>query len=327
MTALLAVTMGEPAGIGGEILLKAWLRGVPPFVALDDPDRLADLARRLDLAVPVLTVASAEEARARFDDALPVLPVRLNRPAAPGVPEPVNSGAVVASIERAVAMVTKGEAAAVVTNPISKATLYRAGFHFPGHTEYLAYLAGGHHRPVMMLATQDLRVVPVTIHIPLSAVAERLKREDIVACGRITADALRQRLGIPEPRLGVAALNPHGGEDGTLGREEIDIIAPAVAELAAAGIRAEGPLPADTLFHEGARRRFDAVLCMYHDQALIPIKTLDFAGGVNVTLGLPFVRTSPDHGTAFDIAGTGRADESSLCAAMHLAADMAPDPA
>ena len=321
----LALTMGEPAGIGGEITLAAWLRrgeGVPPFFALDDPDRLAALARRLGLAVPIREIGIAEEAAGCFADALPVLPVILAARVEPGHPSGVNAAAVVAAIERAVALVRSGQAAALVTNPIHKETLYTAGFRHPGHTEFLAELAGAG-APVMMLACPGLRVVPVTIHLSLQAAVAALTADAIIAAGRTTVAALRRDFAIPAPRLVVAGLNPHAGEGGALGREEIEIIAPAVAALAAEGIAVAGPFPADTLFHAAARQRYDAALCMYHDQALIPLKTIDFSGGVNVTLGLPFIRTSPDHGTAFDIAGTGRADPASLIAALKLAGAMA----
>ncbi|MCW2243025.1 4-hydroxythreonine-4-phosphate dehydrogenase PdxA [Azospirillum canadense] len=323
----LAVTMGEPAGIGGDIVLKAWAarvaEAVPPFVLLDDPDRLTRLAARIGLDVPVRAVSSAAEAGGVFANALPVLPQALAAPVEPGRPDPVNGAAVIASIDRAVALVRSGEAAAVVTNPIQKSALYAAGFRHPGHTEYLAHLAGLADEPVMMLAARDLRVVPVTIHVSLRDAVNQLTTAAIIHAGRVTAAGLARDFGIERPRLAVAALNPHAGEDGSMGREEIEIIAPAVAALRAEGIDAVGPRPSDTLFHAAARGGFDAALCMYHDQALIPLKTIDFDTGVNITLGLPFVRTSPDHGTALDIAGTGKAGASSLIAAMQTADQMA----
>ena len=323
----LAVTMGEPAGIGGEIVLKAWAArvedDVPPFFVLDDPSRLQSLAKAIGLAVPVRAIASPAEAPALFGTALPVLPQPLSAPVLPGRPDPANGPAVIASIDRAVDLVRRGEAGAVVTNPIQKSALYAAGFRHPGHTEYLAHLAGMTEEPVMMLAARDLRVVPVTIHVSLRDAVNQLTTEAIVHAGRVTAAGLVRDFGIAQPRLAIAALNPHAGEDGSMGREEIDIIAPAVAALRAEGIEAIGPRPSDTLFHAAARAGFDAALCMYHDQALIPLKTIDFDTGVNITLGLPFVRTSPDHGTALDIAGTGRAGASSLVAAMKTAALMA----
>jgi 4-hydroxythreonine-4-phosphate dehydrogenase len=270
----------------------------------------------------------------------------LPRPAAPGRPDPANAAAVIGSIRRAVELAMAGEAAAVVTNPIQKKVLIDAGFAHAGHTEYLGELAGPGHKPVMMLACpgrparrppssasrkqgapQDgapgLRVVPVTVHVPLAEALRLLTTERIVATARATAQALRQDFGLAAPRLAVAGVNPHAGEDGALGREDAEIVAPAVAALQAEGIDARGPLSPDTLFHEAARARYDAAICMYHDQALIPLKTLDFFGGVNITLGLPFVRTSPDHGTAPDIAGKGIANPASLMAALRLAHEMA----
>ncbi len=323
----LALTMGEPAGIGGDITLKAWtLRGdtcLPPFFVLNDPARLAALAAALGLAVPVQAVASPAEAAALFGRALPVLPVELTIPAVAGRPDPANGAAVIASIDRAVALVQAGQAAAVVTNPIQKSSLYAAGFRHPGHTEYLAHLAGMTDEPIMMLAAADLRVVPVTVHVSVRDAVDRLTAGAIIHAGRVTAAALARDFGIARPRLAVAGLNPHAGEGGAMGREEIDVIAPAIAVLRAEGIDATGPRPPDTMFHAAARRGYDAALCMYHDQALIPVKTVDFDGGVNITLGLPFVRTSPDHGTALDIAGSGAANPTSLIAALKTAERMA----
>jgi 4-hydroxythreonine-4-phosphate dehydrogenase len=322
----LALTMGEPAGIGGDITLAAWSRraeGVAPFLAIDDAGRLRTLAGRLGLTVPVREVSSAAEAVSVFPEALPVLPLALARAVEPGRPDPANAGAVQASIERAVALAQAGLVAGLVTNPIHKQVMYEGGFGFPGHTEFLASLAGLDGREVMMLVCPGLRVVPVTVHVGLAEAIRMLTREDIVAIGRTTAEALAGDFAIARPRLAVAALNPHAGEGGAMGREEIETIAPAVADLRSAGIDAFGPLPADTLFHPGARGGYDAVLCMYHDQALIPLKTIDFDRGVNVTLGLPFVRTSPDHGTAFTLAGTGKASADSLIAALTTAAQIA----
>ena len=322
----LALTMGEPAGIGGEISIQAWRRrgeGVAPFVVLDDPERLARLAAATGLDAAIEVVRTPQDATRVFATALPVLPVPVGIPVSPGHPEAAAAGAVIASIDQAFALAQNGHAAAMVTNPIHKSTLYAAGFAHPGHTEYLAEKAGLRDKPVMMLACPGLRVVPVTIHLALADALAALCTADIVHAGELTAAALTQDFAIPRPRLAVAALNPHAGEDGHLGREEIDIIRPAVEALRHRGIDAKGPAPADTLFHPDARRGFDAVLCMYHDQALIPLKTIDFTGGVNITLGLPIVRTSPDHGTAFDIAGTGRADPASLIAALNLAAEVA----
>jgi len=326
MTLPLALTMGEPAGIGGEIALKAWLRrgeGVPPFYVIDEPGRLAALARRLGWNVRVSPLAAPHDALGMFAEALPVLPVGGVPRAEPGRPDLADAPLVIGAIDAAVADARCGRAAAVVTNPINKDALYRAGFRHPGHTEYLAELAGARASAVMMLASSHLRVVPVTIHLALRQAIEQLSAAAIVHAGRVAHEALVRDFGIAAPVIAVAGLNPHAGEAGALGREDIDIIMPAIAELRAAGIDARGPLAADTMFHAAARSGYDAALCMYHDQALIPVKTLDFDGAVNVTLGLPFIRTSPDHGTAFDIAGSGVARPDSLIAALRLAAAMA----
>ena len=310
--------MGDPAGIGAEIAVKAWRalhQTGPRFVLLDDPARIAAMG------VPVQIVADADEAGRAFATTLPVLPVPLATPAVPGTPDPANAPAVIASIERAVHLVQAGAARAVVTNPIAKHVLYAAGFRHPGHTEFLAALTGAPH-PVMMLANRHLRVVPVTVHLGLRAALDRLDTALIVAQGRIVAASLT-RFGIGSPRLAMAGLNPHAGEGGSMGTEESTIIGPAIDALRADGIAVTGPWPPDTMFTPEARAQYDAALCMYHDQALIPLKTLDMASGVNVTLGLPIVRTSPDHGTAFDIAGQGRADPSSLIAALTMAHELA----
>ena len=313
----LALTMGEPAGIGAEIAAGAWrlLReGGPRFVLIDD-------ARR-DFGVPVRQVDGPEEAAAAFATALPVMHRPLSATPVPGRPDVANAPHVIAAIEEAVALARAGRVGAVVTNPIQKSALAAAGFPHPGHTEFLGVLAGTGVPPVMMLACPGLRVVPVTVHEPLARAIARLRPADIVATSRIVAAALRAQFGIARPRLAVAGLNPHAGEDGTMGREDIEVVAPAVATLRAEGIDARGPLPPDTMFTALARPTYDAAICLYHDQALIPIKTLDMAGGVNVTLGLSILRTSPDHGTALDIAGKGRADPSSLVAALRLAAEL-----
>ena len=326
MTAPLVLSCGEPAGIGGEITLQAWMRrrdaALPPFCVVDDPMRLERIAAMLGWAVPVAKIAAPAEAVTVFGRALPVLPVAFPAPVVPGRPDAANAKTVIAAIETGVRLVAQGASAALVTNPIQKETLYQAGFAHPGHTEFLGALAGGA-RPVMMLACEGLKVVPVTVHVALAAALKALSTAEIVAVGRIAADALRRDFGLDRPRLAVAGLNPHAGEHGTMGREEIDMIAPAIAALRAGGIDATGPYSPDTMFHEAARRRYDAALCMYHDQALIPLKTIDFDRGVNITLGLPFVRTSPDHGTACDIAGRGIANPESLIAALKLAAAMA----
>lgn len=323
----LAVTMGEPAGVGGELLLALWARrredDLPPLVALDDPDRLSALARRLEIEAPVRVVSGPEEAVEVFPSALPVVPVPLAVPVVLGKPDPANGPAVIKAIDLAVELVLAGRAGAVVTNPIQKSSLHAAGFRHPGHTEYLAHLTGIEGEPVMMLEGGGLRVVLSTIHIAIKDVPDRLTTEAIIHVGRVAAAALKRDFGIPAPRLAVAALNPHAGEGGAMGREEIEIIVPAIERLKSEGIEAFGPSPADTLFHAKARERYDAVICQYHDQGLIPLKTLDFESGVNITLGLPIVRTSPDHGTALDLAGTGRADPSALRAAIRAAERMA----
>ncbi len=323
----LALTLGEPAGIGPDITLAVWKRrnalALPPFYVAGDPDFLKDRARTLGLNVPVKRV-TPQEAADVFARALPVVPLDLDVTASAGQPDETSAPAAIGSIRRAVADVMAGQASAVVTNPINKHVLYGAGFEDPGHTEYLARLAGeltGRRvMPVMLLWSPELAVVPVTIHVALKNVFGLLTRELIVETGRIVAREFATRFGIAKPRLAVAGLNPHAGEAGSLGREDIEIVAPAITQLCADGIDTRGPLPADTMFHAAARASYDVALCMYHDQALIPIKTLAFDHGVNVTLGLPFVRTSPDHGTAFDLAGSGRADPSSLLAAVKLAA-------
>lgn len=328
----LALTMGDPAGIGPDITLEAWknrqVRALPPFVMFACPDLMADRAVALGVEAPVVAVESVEEACARFSDALPVIPVELDVPATPGLPDPANGGAVITSIEKAVVAVDEDRAAAVVTNPIAKSVLYAAGFKHPGHTEYLAALAEQRHperkyTPVMLLASEEIRVVPLTIHIPLAQVPAAITGSLIESTVRIVDEGLRGSFGIDRPRIAVAGLNPHAGEEGSIGREEVDIIAPALARLRSKGFDVTGPHPADTMFHEEARKRYDAAIAMYHDQALIPIKTLNFDSGVNVTLGLPFVRTSPDHGTAFEIAGKGLASAESLIQSLRLAAAMA----
>lgn len=318
--------MGEPAGIGGEIALLAWQRRdeapLPPFFLLDDPARLERLAAGLGWEIPLAVIAAPAEAAAVFPRALPVLPLTLPGRPRPGQPDSANAPAVLQAIERAVAFCRSGEAGAMVTNPIHKAALYAAGFRHPGHTEYLAALCGDV-MPVMMLASERLRVVPVTIHVSLRHAIASLTTDLIVRTARIAAADLQQKFGIRQPRLAIAGLNPHAGESGAMGGEDAELVAPAVAQLQADGIDARGPLPPDTLFHDAARARYDAAICMYHDQALIPIKTLDFHTAVNVTLGLPVIRTSPDHGTAFDIAGKGIARPDSLIAAIRMAAEMA----
>lgn len=328
----LALTMGDPAGIGPEITLKAWAARrddrFAPFCFYGSAATLRDRAQQLRLDVPVAVISDPAQAQSTFATALPVIDIPLGTAAVAGQPDSANGPAIVEAIWRAVVDVRNGLVGAVVTNPIAKSVLYKAGFTYPGHTEYLAALAGDHwqggpYQPVMMLACADLKVVPLTIHIPLAAVQQRITRDLIASTVRITADALRHDFGIAAPRIAVAGLNPHAGEDGSIGTEERDVIAPVLAELAQEGIALSGPLPADTMFHAAARATYDAAICMYHDQALIPIKTLAFDEGVNVTLGLPFVRTSPDHGTAFGIADQGTASPRSLIEALKLASAMA----
>ncbi len=318
--------MGDPAGIGGELTLQAWhaLRAGPfPFITLDDPERLGRLATRMKLDVPITVIGQPREAHARFQHALPVLPVKLAEPCQPGRPLKANAACIVRAIELATSLAQTGLVGGIITNPINKAALYDAGFAYPGHTEFLADLTGVAGREVMMLACPKLRVVLVTIHIPLRQALDTLTPEMIVATARTTAAAMRRDFGLPKPRLAIAGLNPHAGEKGTLGDEEARIIIPAIDILRAEGYDVSGPWPPDTMFTRLAREQYDVAVCMYHDQGLIPVKTLDMDHGVNVTLGLPIIRTSPDHGTAYDIAGQGIADPSSLIAAIELAGGLA----
>ena len=325
MSGPLALTLGDPAGVGPEITAKAWLalkdQG-PVFVAIGDGDLLAAQG------VPISRVDSLAEGARSFRDSLPVLDLPLAAPVQPGRPSSAHAPMIIRWIETATALALSGEASGVVTAPIAKAPLYEAGFKFPGHTEFLADLTAhapmaGERGPVMMLASGDLRTVLVTIHEPYAKAPSLLTTGRIVHTALVTAEALTRDFGVERPRLAVAGLNPHAGESGQIGREEVDIIAPAVAALRQRGIDAFGPRPADTLFHPEARRTYDAAVCMYHDQALIPVKMLDFWGGVNVTLGLPIVRVSPDHGTGFDVAGKGVARADSLIAALRTAAGIA----
>jgi len=325
----LALSLGDPAGIGPEITAKAWavLRETgPAFVVIGDAELLASASRAGGASIR--RIGAARDAAAVFPDAIPILDFPLASGVVSGQPSSAHAASVIRWIETGAGLALSGAVSGLVTAPIAKAPLYEAGFKFPGHTEFLAELTNaarydGARGPVMMLVAGDLRVALVTIHEPLARVASLLTIEKIVSAGVCTADALRRDFGIAKPRLAVAGLNPHAGESGSLGREEVEIVAPAVEALRAQGIDATGPSPADTLFHPEARAAYDAVLCMYHDQALIPVKMLDFWGGVNVTLGLPIVRTSPDHGTGFDIAGRGHARPDSLIAAIRLAAEIA----
>jgi 4-hydroxythreonine-4-phosphate dehydrogenase len=342
----LCLTQGDPSGIGPDIALALYAAiragAAPadgfsaPFFILGDPDFLARRAALLGLDIALIETAP-EEAWQTFAAGLPVVPLQAKVSGAPGQPDAADAPATVEAIASAVELVRQGRASAVVTNPVSKAVLYQAGFPHPGHTEFLGELArekfgggksgdeksGDFCRPVMMIWSRELAVVPATIHVPLARVPTLLNTDDLVEIGAIVYRALRRDFGLSAPRLVFAGLNPHAGENGALGREDIDIVAPAVARLAARGFAAAGPFSADTLFHAEARKTYDAAICMYHDQALIPVKTLAFDRGVNVTLGLPFIRTSPDHGTAYDLAGTGRARTTSLAEALALAARMA----
>ncbi len=313
-----AVSCGDPAGIGPELAIKArrTLGHDLPFVWIGDPQHLPLGAAWQAITQPVQA----------FDvgaDVLPVLRLPFPRPAPKGAPDPANAAAIITAIKMGVDLVQSGAASALCTLPINKKALRDgAGFAFPGHTEYLSHLAGGA-QAVMMLAAPELRVVPVTIHIALDAVPAALTTDLLTSTLRITHAALRHDFGIAAPRLAVAGLNPHAGEGGAMGGQEIALIAPVLDALRSEGMQIAGPLPADTMFHARARAGYDAAICMYHDQALIPIKTVNFDGGVNVTLGLPFVRTSPDHGTAYDIAGRDIAHADSFIAALRMARDMA----
>ncbi|WP_441242159.1 4-hydroxythreonine-4-phosphate dehydrogenase PdxA [Tardiphaga sp. 768_D3_N2_1] len=329
MTKPLALTLGEPAGIGPDIAIAAWLRrhelDLPPFYLLGDRNFMAERARTLGLDITLADATPASAAQT-FPDALPVVSIGQTVTAPPRRPDASSAPAAVASIRQAVADVEAGHASAVVTNPIAKSVLYRAGFTHPGHTEFLAELAAHDGKvplPVMLLWSPELAVVPVTIHVSLRDAIAQLSGPLITATARIVVNDMKTRFGIKRPRLAIAGLNPHAGEDGSMGDEEQAFIMHAVTVLQNEGIDARGPLSSDTMFHPAARATYDCAICMYHDQALIPIKTIAFDEGVNVTLGLPFIRTSPDHGTAFNIAGTGKANPSSLIAALKLAARMA----
>ena len=317
----LALTLGEPAGIGPDLTLALWRerekRKLPPFFIAGDATFLARRAQQLSLDVTIESCVPSEAASV-FVGALPVVETGALATASPGKPDASSANAARTAIDLAVSHTQRGEAGAVVTNPIAKHVMQAGGFPFPGHTEYLAHLAGTP-RVAMLIWSEELAVIPITIHMPLRDVPEALSTGLIVESARIAARDYREKFGVKNPRLAVCGLNPHAGEEGTIGREDIEIIAPAIRALRDEGIEASGPHPADSLFHEHARKYYDVALGMYHDQVLAPVKTLAFDRAVNVTLGLPFVRTSPDHGTAFDLAGTGRADPSSLEAAIKLA--------
>ncbi|WP_273754367.1 4-hydroxythreonine-4-phosphate dehydrogenase PdxA [Bartonella sp. MM73XJBT.G] len=329
MTALV-VSGGDPAGIGPEIALKAWdlriTRHVPAFVLIADPDVIRSRARFLQMNVEVESVLNTNPVK-NFQNALPIIPLKNKQSHQLGFSSANNAAGIIESIERAVQLIQSGHASALVTCPIAKKNLYDAGFQFPGHTEFLADLAHKafhkSYHPVMMLAGPRLKTVPITVHTPLKDVPSQLTRHLIIQTAFITECDLKTRFKITLPRLAIAGLNPHAGEEGTMGKEEFEIITPALEYLKKKGLNITGPLPADTMFHECARKTYDVALCMYHDQALIPIKTLDFDTTVNVTLGLPFIRTSPDHGTAFDIADKGIASPESFIAALKLANQLA----
>lgn len=325
----LALTLGDPAGIGPEIVVKAWQavrRSGPAFMVVGDFESLASASR--DGAAILRRVAGPDAAGEVFADSLPVLDLPLQTSVIAGQPNANAAPAIVRWIETAAGLALSGDVSGLVTAPIAKASLYAGGFDFPGHTEFLAELTAkrsytGVRGPVMMLTAGDLRTALVTIHTPLADVVSSLSIERIVVTGVVTAEALRNDFGITRPRLAMAAVNPHAGEGGALGREEIDMLIPAARSLRDLGVDCQDPRSSDSLFHAEARAGYDAVICMYHDQALTPVKMLDFWGGVNITLGLPIVRTSPDHGTGFDIAGRGRARPDSLIAALRAAAGIA----
>jgi len=325
----LALSLGDPAGVGPEIVAKAWAalrESGPAFVVIGDAELLASATRAGGAGIR--RVGAPSEAALAFGASIPVIDAPLASPVVSGQPSAAHAPQIIRWIETGVGLALSRQVGGLVTAPIAKAPLYEAGFKFPGHTEFLAELTltaaqDGVRGPVMMLVAGDLRVALVTIHEPLAKVAGLLSVEKIVNAGLCTAQALKRDFGIARPRLAVAGLNPHAGESGSIGREDVEVIAPAVAAMRAQGVDVRGPLAADTLFHDEARATYDAALCMYHDQALIPVKMLDFWGGVNVTLGLPIVRTSPDHGTGFDIAGRGQARPDSLIAAIRLAAEIA----
>ena len=317
--------MGEPAGVGGEITLDAWMKRnhhSVPFFLIDNPARLRKLAKVIGIDCPIEEIGRAVDCRNIFHRALPVLPLTKSIASEPGKPHPANCPAIIESIDKAIDIVKSGAAAAMVTNPINKETLYATGFKYLGHTEYLAEKAGSGNS-VMMIVSEHLRVVPVTTHLSLKNAIDCLNVESILYCARTSHAALQDYFNILDPRLIISGLNPHAGEGGHLGTQEINIIKPAVIQLRNEGITVTGPVSADTMFHQTARSKYDAAICMYHDQALIPAKTLAFDAGVNVTLGLSIIRTSPDHGTALDLAGTGQASANSLVSAINLAGEMA----
>ncbi|WP_395624208.1 4-hydroxythreonine-4-phosphate dehydrogenase PdxA [Sphingomonas daechungensis] len=316
----IAISLGDPAGIGPEVVAKCWdgraVNNLPPFAAIGDPRAIAHVWDG-----PIELVDDPQQAEAVFDYALPLIQITAAEDDLPGHPSVAGAHCSLDSLEIAVGLARSGSAAAVVTGPVSKEQLYSIGFAHPGQTEFVAERCGVSQGNVaMMLAGPTLRTVPVTTHIPLAEVPAHLSPALIEARGRTTLRGLQRNFGIAEPTLAISGINPHSGEGGLLGREEIEIIEPAIAALRAEGWRVTGPHPADTMFHASARARYDAALCMYHDQALIPLKALHFEDGVNVTLGLPIIRTAPDHGTAFDIAGQDLADPRPMASAIQMAA-------
>lgn len=327
----LAITMGDPAGIGPDIILMSWQRRhkdqLPPFIVIGCPSALAHRAEILGMPVSIEPVASAQSSLEPFSSALPVYAVPLDKAVQPGQPDPATAEQTIKAIDLAVEWTLGGEASAIVTAPINKSVLTQAGFSHPGHTEYLAELCAQKNaappQPVMMLTAPGLRVVPVTVHIPLVDVPRKLTRELIVETVRITRKAMHEQFRIKTPRIGVTGLNPHAGDAGLLGSEEIETIIPALKQLETEGIKVDGPLPADAAFQDRSRPLYDVIIAMYHDQALIPVKTLAFDEAVNVTLGLPIIRTSPDHGTAYGLAGTGQASPESFLASIRLANQLA----
>ena len=326
MSLPIAITMGDPAGIGGELTIAAWksrrTQG-PAFYVYDCPQRLQDLAKRLQIQLPLIEITDPKEAISQFPNALPVLPVPLPTLPVPGLPDPSHAAFAIRSIELAAQACLEGKASGLVTNPVYKKSFYDAGFAFPGQTEFVGAISDPSALPLMLLAGPSLKVVPLTTHVPIIEAVTSLTVKRITTVGTALAKALEQDFGFSPPRIAISGLNPHAGEEGKMGRQEIEIITPAVNILREHGISVIGPLSPDSMFHSAARSSYDAALCMYHDQALIPLKTLDFYSGVNITLGLPIVRTSPDHGTAFDIAGTGQADPSSFLAALDIASEIA----
>jgi 4-hydroxythreonine-4-phosphate dehydrogenase len=328
----IAITMGEPAGCGGEITIKAWQKNrsnLPPFFMVDDFKRLEKLIQQLKIDCNLKQIKEPSEAINIFATALPIMQVNpsLSENIIPGRPNPLNSKSIISSIDTAVYLASNNLVKAVVTNPIFKAGLQSSGFKYSGHTEYLGKLANTKETPIMMLSSnnlkKNLRVIPITTHIPHKDISNALNKDKIINISKRIYKYLSEDFGIKKPKIAVAALNPHAGENGKLGFEEIEIIIPALKKLNKLKVNISGPYPADTLFHSDSREKFDAILCMYHDQALIPLKTLDFYSSVNITLGLPFVRTSPDHGTAFDLSGTGKASPESLISAIKVANELA----